>query len=357
MLVLASGCATTHVVDLPGASHDFSTIAILCGWRKLTNAYSFAASGCELGLSDAGKRVIAHPDVFSPSARENRLPRFYEAYARRTGADAFVVCTGGQFAEVNELGDLTLTLVDARTGAMTRTIFVNGHGRGFDPESRARVLCRQLVSGNTSNAVARAVATESTAAPTEPAESSPETSSPKRRDWCTDSIELYGLALKANGPGTVQVRVTVNAEGGVTAASVESGIGDPTDNVAVDVAKRFVSCSRAEQEREVVFRMHFAVGMKEMPLINNEACALATEYPPQALERRETAVVHLYVLLDDQGRVARSLSKRPIGLGFDEAAQEALEQRCVFTPALDKDGRPVPFVIYDYTVNFQLAPK
>lgn len=147
VVALLTGCSTMHVIDTPGTSRAFTTFAILCGRRgKLTN-YSLVASGCERGLIDAGKRTVPNNlDTFHPLAGDGPPPRFYEALARQTGADAFVVCNGGGFEGVWELGDLTLALVDPRTGTLTRTVFFSGNGSGFAPHERARQLCQDLVS-------------------------------------------------------------------------------------------------------------------------------------------------------------------------------------------------------------------
>jgi periplasmic protein TonB len=75
------------------------------------------------------------------------------------------------------------------------------------------------------------------------------------------------------------------------------------------------------------------------------------EYSEEARKAKFQGVVLLQIVVDDQGRTRDIRVIRPLGLGLDEKAIEAV-QKWRFRPSL-KDGRPVP-VIANVEVNFRL---
>ena len=62
----------------------------------------------------------------------------------------------------------------------------------------------------------------------------------------------------------------------------------------------------------------------------------------------------LRVEVGADGRVSNVSVRRPLGLGLDEKAQDAVRQ-WVYKPAL-RDGRPVA-VQFDLSINFRLEPS
>src|SRR3569623_17512 len=77
--------------------------------------------------------------------------------------------------------------------------------------------------------------------------------------------------------------------------------------------------------------------------------AVEPVYPPEALAARAAADVTMVVDLDAAGRVTAVAVARPVGHGFDEAAQAAM-LRYLFSPA-EVDGKPAPISI-EYTLHF-----
>jgi len=77
--------------------------------------------------------------------------------------------------------------------------------------------------------------------------------------------------------------------------------------------------------------------------------AVEPVYPPEALAARAAADVTMVVDLDAAGRVTAVAVARPVGHGFDEAAQAAMLQY-QFSPA-EVDGKPAPIRI-EYTLHF-----
>lgn len=75
------------------------------------------------------------------------------------------------------------------------------------------------------------------------------------------------------------------------------------------------------------------------------------EYSEEAREQKHEGVVVLRVEVGPDGRVSNVTVRRPLGLGLDEKAQEAVRQ-WVYKPAL-RDGRPVA-VQFDLSINFRL---
>ncbi len=77
-------------------------------------------------------------------------------------------------------------------------------------------------------------------------------------------------------------------------------------------------------------------------------------YSEEAREQKHEGVVVLRVEVGPDGRVSNVTVRRPLGLGLDEKAQEAVRQ-WVYKPAL-RDGRPVA-VQFDLSINFRLEPS
>ena len=77
--------------------------------------------------------------------------------------------------------------------------------------------------------------------------------------------------------------------------------------------------------------------------------AVEPVYPPEALAARAAADVTMVVDLDAAGRVTAVAVARPVGHGFDEAAQAAM-LRYQFSPA-EVDGKPAP-IRTEYTLHF-----
>ncbi len=94
--------------------------------------------------------------------------------------------------------------------------------------------------------------------------------------------------------------------------------------------------------------------VSRMPEIDTAACGRSVAYPAEAERAGVEGKIRLRVALDAGGRVTSARVLRGLGHGLDQAAVEALTHRCRFTPALGRDGRPVPFVIESYSFVFEL---
>jgi protein TonB len=94
--------------------------------------------------------------------------------------------------------------------------------------------------------------------------------------------------------------------------------------------------------------------IKQMPEIDTEACGRSIAYPEEAERNGIEGKVRLRVTLDERGRVSGVRVLSGLGHGLDQAAVDALKHRCKFTPAIARDGRPVPFIVESYTFNFEL---
>lgn len=75
------------------------------------------------------------------------------------------------------------------------------------------------------------------------------------------------------------------------------------------------------------------------------------EFSEEARKAKFQGEVVVHLVVDATGRPTRVNISRPIGMGLDEKAKEAVSQYR-FKPAM-KDGRPVP-VLMDVAVNFQI---
>jgi len=75
------------------------------------------------------------------------------------------------------------------------------------------------------------------------------------------------------------------------------------------------------------------------------------EFSEEARKAKFQGEVVVHLVVDASGRPTRVSVSRPIGMGLDEKAKEAVSQYR-FKPAM-KDGRPVP-VLMDVAVNFQI---
>ncbi len=78
------------------------------------------------------------------------------------------------------------------------------------------------------------------------------------------------------------------------------------------------------------------------------------EYSEEAREQKHEGVVVLRVEVGPDGRVSNVSVRRPLGLGLDEKAMEAVRQ-WVYKPAL-RDGRPVA-VQFDLSISFRLESR
>jgi len=75
------------------------------------------------------------------------------------------------------------------------------------------------------------------------------------------------------------------------------------------------------------------------------------EFSDEARRAKYQGVAAIECIVDAQGNVQRPRTVRPLGMGLDEKAIEAVKQY-KFAPAM-KDGKPVPVVI-DVEVNFRI---
>ncbi len=75
-------------------------------------------------------------------------------------------------------------------------------------------------------------------------------------------------------------------------------------------------------------------------------------YPPEALVQRLEAEVVVTIDLDAEGRVIDAFVREPVGMGFDEAAVQAV-RNFKFTPAYDEAGAPANSQI-DFAYRFTL---
>jgi periplasmic protein TonB len=94
--------------------------------------------------------------------------------------------------------------------------------------------------------------------------------------------------------------------------------------------------------------------VKTMPDIDADACGRTVTYPDDAEKNGIEGDVRLRVELDERGHVRAVRVLSGLGHGLDQVAAEALKHRCHFTPALDRSGKPVPFIVQSYTFHFEL---
>lgn len=93
--------------------------------------------------------------------------------------------------------------------------------------------------------------------------------------------------------------------------------------------------------------------IKKMPDIDSDACGRSIRYPAEAMRLGIEGDVILRVELEDTGRVHGIRVLSGLGHGLDEAAVFALTRECNFTPAIDKSGAPVAYVIPRYVFHFE----
>jgi protein TonB len=91
-----------------------------------------------------------------------------------------------------------------------------------------------------------------------------------------------------------------------------------------------------------------------MPEVDTDACGRTVTYPPDAERAGIEGSVRLRVALDARGRVRNAHVLSGLGHGLDQAAVEAIQHRCKFTPAIARNGQAVAFVIQSYTFRFEL---
>jgi len=96
------------------------------------------------------------------------------------------------------------------------------------------------------------------------------------------------------------------------------------------------------------------VEIKSMPDVDSDACGRSIAYPADAEKNGIAGDVRLRVALDERGHVRSVRVLSGLGHGLDQAAAEAIQRHCRFTPAIDRNNRPVAFVIQSYTFHFEL---
>lgn len=92
----------------------------------------------------------------------------------------------------------------------------------------------------------------------------------------------------------------------------------------------------------------------KMPEIDTGACGRTIVYPREAEDAAIEGDVRLRVSLTPQGHVDDVRVLSGLGHGLDREAVEALRHRCRFSPAIDRGGKPVAFVIQSYVFHFEL---
>jgi protein TonB len=96
------------------------------------------------------------------------------------------------------------------------------------------------------------------------------------------------------------------------------------------------------------------IDIKTMPDVDSDACGRSISYPSDAEKNGIAGDVRLRVALDERGHVRNVRVLAGLGHGLDQAAMEAIQHHCRFTPAIDRSGRPVAFIIPSYTFHFEL---
>jgi protein TonB len=152
---------------------------------------------------------------------------------------------------------------------------------------------------------------------------------------------VYGVAMES--PTAASSPIAAPAGGSTIADPARPGRPDPNAATAA---------SRAGGNGHHPFASELEV--KQMPEIDTEACGKSIAYPVEAERNGIEGKVRLRVTLDERGRVSGVRVLSGLGHGLDQAAMYALKHRCKFTPAIARDGRPVPFVVESYTFNFEL---
>lgn len=95
--------------------------------------------------------------------------------------------------------------------------------------------------------------------------------------------------------------------------------------------------------------------VRELPVIDTEACGRQVKYPDEAVRQGIEGQVVLEVGIDEKGRVHSVKVLSGPGHGINEAVAYALKHKCkVTSPAYGTDGKPVAFVIDRYEFNFEL---
>ncbi len=96
------------------------------------------------------------------------------------------------------------------------------------------------------------------------------------------------------------------------------------------------------------------LAIRSMPDIDADACGRTVAYPKEAAALAIEGTVKLRVALDEQGRVVDVKVLSGLGHGLDQAAVDAIEHHCRFTPAIAHDGQPIAFVIAPYFFHFEI---
>jgi TonB family protein len=88
-----------------------------------------------------------------------------------------------------------------------------------------------------------------------------------------------------------------------------------------------------------------AVTVARVPSLTPGSCTYQLEYPEVAMRLGRQGIVRMLISLDEHGRVLQAKVIGKAGFGFDESAVQAVKSRCVFAPARDAFGRPMPALI------------
>jgi protein TonB len=106
--------------------------------------------------------------------------------------------------------------------------------------------------------------------------------------------------------------------------------------------------------KEGPYRPASAREVGSMPEVDVDACGRAAKYPKEAELAGTEGDVRVRVALTERGKVHAVKVLSSPGKGLDQAAIDALKNRCKFKPAVDHSGQAVAYVIENYTFHFQL---
>jgi protein TonB len=97
--------------------------------------------------------------------------------------------------------------------------------------------------------------------------------------------------------------------------------------------------------------------IKSMPDHDAELCSKSIPYPDEAMQLGIEGRVTLRVELDERGHVHDVRVTKGLGHGLDQAAMYAIKHRaeCKFSAAIATDGKPVPYVISEYGITFEIT--
>lgn len=83
-----------------------------------------------------------------------------------------------------------------------------------------------------------------------------------------------------------------------------------------------------------------------------------TDYPQEAMSRRQEGRVQFLLLIDEQGKVAKCTVLHPSGIpALDGMGCQVISQRARFKPALDHDGKPIRSTVTTPPVVWKIAGR